>query len=904
VTLARIRRIWSQRLRSLLWKDRADTELGQELLFHFDQLVAENLAGGMTSEQARDAARRALGNIGLIEEQCRDQRRVNWLHDLKQDLAYGLRTMRGSPGFTAVVCLSLALGIGAHTAILGVAHTLLSGDLPYRDPGRIVMLRTYRLDTPQQLGNASEPDFFAFQEQTDVFETIGCSLADQKNIGAGEDGTPPERIFGQAFSPGVFESLGVEPLLGRLFREEDYSGSAPSRVVILSYRLWQRRFGGDRTLVGRDIPLNGRPTEVIGVMRPDFRFAEERVDYWVPWAIRRTSLQAGVRYEIVVGRLKNGATMENAQAELNNVAAHLARDFPDTHDGWGVRVQGIREAMFGWTKEPILTLEAATILVLAIACANIAGLLLARGSSRKREIAMRATLGAGRGRIIRQALTESLLLSLTGGLLGIGVAWVSLRVVSTITPPPNAPRLAHVSLDLPMLLLAAFTSVLAGLIFGMGPALAIFRQDLAGTLNQASRVDTPSGHRFRGILVSAQIAFAFVLLSGSALLIKSFSRLAGRDLNFQPHGLSTFEFRLPFQQFWHVVGSYQDFPLLSIDPPPSLKLERILRRLHSLPGVESVAGISNPPVNSLIVPTLDVAFDDQPVSTQTAYFLITPGFFATMKTPVIRGREFDARDTIGAPWVAIVNETAARRFWPGEDPLGKRIALDSGPSDRRREVIGVVPDIPTRTRDLSPGPIVYVSYLQQPAQYRLPWGNLLGQMTFVLRSSQNPTRLIREAQKAVAEIDPDIPLSNIAPMEDYTEARLGDLFYYSLTLGVFALVATLLAAMGTYGILAYSVARRRHEIAIRTALGARPLEIAACIGLRTILLIGVGLVAGMAAAAALTRYLASQLWNVASTDPPAFAAAALLLVLVAGLATVGPIRRSLRVDPAGALRLE
>jgi putative ABC transport system permease protein len=903
VTIARIRRIWGQRLRSLLWKKQADTELGQELLFHFDQLVAENLAEGMTSEQARHAARRTLGNIGLIEEQCRDERRVNWLQDLKQDLAYGLRMMRGSPGFTAVVCLSLALGIGAHTAILGVAHTLLSGDLPYRDSSQVVMLRTYRFDTPQQLINASEPDFFAFKEQTDVFETIGCSLADQKNLGAGEDGTPPERIFGQAFSPGVFESLGVQPLFGRLFRDEDYAQQ--SRVVILSYRLWQRRFGGDRMLVGRTIQLNGNPTEVIGVMRPDFRFAEERVDYWVPRTVNRTNLQAGVRYEIVVGRLKTGATIEKAQAELNNVAAQLARDFPDTHDGWGVRVQSMREAMFGWTKEPILTLEAATVLVLVIACANIAGLLLARGSSRKQEIAMRAALGAGRGRIVRQALTESLLLSLTGGLLGIAVAWVSLRVVSTITPPPNAPRLAHMSLDLPMLLLAALTSVIAGLVLGMAPAVTIFRQDLTGTLNQSSRaMGTASGHRFRGILVSAQIAFAFVLLCGSALLIKSFSRLAGRDLNFQPHGLTTFEFRLPFEKFLRIAGSYEGFPLLAIDPPPSPKLERILDRLRSLPGVESVAGISNPPVNSLIAPTLEVTLDDQSVSTETTYFLITPGFFATMKTPVIRGREFDARDTAGAPWVAIVNETAARRFWPNEDPLGKRIALDSGPGDRRREVVGVVPDIPTRTRDLSPSPVVYISYLQQPAQYRLPWANLLGQMTFVLRSSQNPTRLIREAQKAVAEIDPDIPVSNIAPMEQYTEARLGDLFYYSLTLGGFALVATLLAAMGTYGILAYSVARRRREIAIRTALGARPLEIVACIGLRTMWLIGIGLIAGLAAAAALTRYLASQLWNVASTDPPAFAAAALLLLLVAVLAAVGPIRRSLRVDPAGALRME
>jgi predicted permease len=902
----RLKRVALLRLRSLLREDRAEAELAGEFAFHLEQLVRENLAEGMSSTEAYTAARRKLGNVTLLEEQCRDQRRVSWLRDLKQDVLHSLRMMRKSPGFTVIAAGSLALGIGANTAILGVADAMLFGNLPYRDADRLMMIRTYSSDNPSQNSNASLPDFFALQDGTHSFESIGCSLADQKNLGAvnrqaNPDATVPERIFGQGWSPGLFETLRAEPLLGRTFTDADYHRGPPS-VVILSYRLWQRRFGADPKILGTHITLNGASTEIIGVMPPDFRFAEERPEYWVPMPIVRSPLQAGVRYFIVVARLRKGVTVEQAQADVDRVGAQLAADFPDTHTGWGVRMQPLREALFGWTRPAIFTLEAAVVMVLLIACANVAGLLLAHGASRRQEMAMRAALGAGRLRIVRQLLVESLMLSSLGGLLGVAIAWAALRALPAINPPPNAPRLEAIPLNLHMLLLTGLTSVAVGLLFGIGPAWSALRQDLTAALKESGRLR--SRQQLRSALVAVQIAIAFVLLIGSGLLLKSFARLAGRELNFDPHGLLTFEFRLPTWQFQRIIGSYQGSPATAVDPATAPKFERILDRLRALPGAESVAGISYPPVNSLIVATMTVTVEGARAdSGETSYFMVTPHFFETMKTPILRGREFEERDTPGAPWTAVVNETAAARLWPGEDPIGKRFTGDSGVDDRPREVIGVVRDIPTGSRQIEPSPVIYVSYLQQPARSRLPWSNMRGQMTFLVRGA-NPASLAQAAQKAVAEIDPNIPLANIAPMEKYTGEYTGGMLYYTAALAAFAVLATLLAAIGIYGVMSYQVAQRTHEIGIRMALGARPFQVFRVVGGRTIVLVATGLALGLAGALGVTRLLASQLWQVTPTDPAAYTGALLLVAAVAALSCIGPLRRCVQIDPVRALRGE
>lgn len=908
MNLARFRRIAAHRWRSLADAHRADRELAGEIAFHLDQLVAENLAEGMAPAEARRAAQRTLGNAALLEDQCRDQRRVSWLRDLMQDAAHAWRTMRQSPGFTCVTTLSLALGIGANTAILGVADAMLFGRLPFPDPGRLMFVRAFSQDNPGNGTNVSQPDFFSISDAVRAFASLGCALADQKNLGrddsgADENAQAPERLFGQGVSAGLFETLGVQPRLGRTFADADFRRGPPA-VVILSERLWRRRFGADPRILGKHIPLNGASTEVIGVMPAAFHFGEERPEYWVPMQLQRIDWQTGVRYFIVAGRLKPSASIEQAQAELDQVAAQLAVRFPDTHAGWGLRLQPVREALFGWTRRAMLTLEAAVVLMLLIACANVAGLLLARGSSRRRELAMRAALGAGRARILRQLLAESLMLSSIGGLLGIGVAWAALRVVPAIQPPPNAPGLQPVPLNWHMLLFAAATSVAVALIFGIGPALAWLGQDLTAALkDSASGSGVPHGRlRSRSVLVAAQIALAFVLLIASGLFIESFLRLSRRDLNFAPAGLLTFEFRLPTWQALRIVGAYNGLPYVQSDPVQLARFDRILSRLRALPGAESVAGTAYPPVNSLIVPSIPLTVEGASHdSGETSYFLVTPRFFATMKATILRGREFSDEDTTGAPWVAVVNETAARRFWPGQDPIGRRFRLESGPEDRPREVIGVVRDIPTGNLLVSPAPVVYASYSQQPARIGLPWGLMQAQMTFVVRSSSNPLVLARSAQRAVAEIDPETPLARIAGMESYTREWAGDAFYYTAALGGFALVATLLAAIGAYGVMSYHVAQRTREIGIRMALGARPWHIFRLTAGNTLWMIATGLALGFLVARPLAGLLATQLWGITAAEPGAFLAALMLLAAAAGFAGLAPVRRCIRLTPMRAV---
>jgi putative ABC transport system permease protein len=899
---ARLMRSTRQALRSWLRKERADAELSSELAFHLDLLVLENVARGMSPSEARNAARQTLGNVASLEDQCRDQRRLTWLYDLQQDLRYALRMMRKTRGLTAVAVGSLALGIGANTAMLGVADAMLFGHLPYGDPARLVLIRTYSAHRPGWYENASLPDFLALGDQAHSFEAIGCSLADQRNL-VTEKGTAPERIFGAAASPGFFEALGVRPVLGRVFTAADYHKGPPS-AVILSGRLWRGRFAAAPSVLGKRILLNGAEAEVIGVLPSDFRFGEERADYWVPMQVSRTKLQAGVRYYIVVARLRKTVTLAEAQAEINRITAGLAAEFPDTHEGWSIRLQPVREALFGWTRRPFLIVESAVLIIVLLVCANLAGLLVARGSSRRREMAVRTALGAGCMRMMRQVLAESLVVSSTAGVLGLAVARGVLHLLPRIDPPPSAPHLLPLALNWHMFVLTALASLVTALSFGFAPALASFRNGIAPAVQQSEWSGALSpGHRgWYGFLVTAQIACAFLLLAGSGLLLKSFWQMAHRDLHFDPHSLQTFDLRFAPMEVLRRIGSFKGYPYMAVDPAAAASFERILDRLARIPGVESAAGISNPPVNSFLPPSLALVPRGSQTFGEVSYFLVTPYFFAAMKAELVRGREFDATDTAAAPWMAVINETAARRFWPGADAIGERFTLDTVPGDHPRQVIGIVRDIPVQTAGLDPQPVVYASYLQQPDRYLLPWATMRSQMIFVLRSAQSPAALEREVQTTIAATEPGLTPANMAPMERYTGAWLRDASYYASGMGVFAGVATLLAAMGIYGVMAYHAARRRHEVAVRTALGARPLQVILLLGKPTILFIALGLVSGFAVARSLTRFLTPHLWDVSPTDLTAFAGAFLLLALVAGMACFGALRRSLQMNLIRALR--
>jgi len=891
-------RILAQRLRSIFRKDQMDAELHEELAFHFARLVEESIESGVGPAEARRRARRLMGNTAAFAEECRDQRRVGWLHDFYHDLRYGARMLRKTPGLTAVAVASLALGVGANTAILGAVDHVLFGQIALPDADRLVVIRTYPLDNPQQNNNASVPDYLAWEKQNRSFEALGASLNNQQDFGADESGASAERLAGQHVTPSLFKVLGVEPILGRVFAPDEGGVDNPVRVIVLSYRVWQRRFGGDPGILQRKVRFGGENWSVIGVMPPGFHYPHETSDYWLPLTFNRPQLQGSARYFMVTGRLKNDVTIGQAQLEMEAIASRLAQDFPSWHGGWGVRVQSLRDAWFGWTRQPLAVLEGAVILVMLIACANVATLLLARNSARRAEFAMRAALGATRGRTVRQLLAESMLLSALGGAAGLILAQFGLNALEAMTAPPGAARIGDLSLNYRVVGLTAACSILTGLMFGIAPAIAGMRsRNLAK--NASAR---GCRQRVRGVLVAAQIGLALMLLVGSGLLIHSFVRLVGTERNFDPDGILSFDFRIPIQQYLNGVGSYRGFPASDVSPP-TLVLQRIYERLRLLPGAESVAGASFPPVDSLVVPSMRIKLEGRnPDEASAAYFLVTPDLFRTMKTPLVKGRDIGSGDTAATPWVAVVNETAARRFWPGEDPIGKRLTLDALSGERSREVVGVARDVPLAYAHAQSDPVVYVSYLQQPARYYGHLANMFGQMTFLVRAKGDPLKFAASAGHAVAEIEPDRPIANVHVMNRYGGDFVRDRGRRAIVVGVFALTATLLAAIGVYGVMAYSVAQRANEIGVRLALGAGARCIAYLIGRQALLLIAAGVVLGLAGAAALMRLIASQLWGVTPTDPTTFAAVTALLTVVALCACIIPLRRALRVDPAATLR--
>ena len=908
MTLSRLRRIFRSRLRAIFRKEEMDADVGRELAFHFQQLVQEYAAEGMPLDQARYAARRTLGNASLLVEECRDQRRVAWLHDFWQDLRFGARMLRKNPCLTAITVLSLALGIGTNTAILGALGAIKGGPLPYRDPDRLMAIQTFSLKHPLPVQMASLPEFFAWRERQHSFESIGVSLANQADL---EDGGTAEHLFGRLFSPELFATLGVRPAMGRLFYGEEYQADKAGTVVIITNRLWQDHFGADSAIIGKQVRLGSVLRRIVGVLPAYFPYSEERVDYFLPMVLRPPQGNTE-RYFQVTGRLRPGVTLGQAQADMRSIAAQLAVEFPERSQGWSVLVQPVRDFLFGWTQQPLFTLEAAVILMLIIVCSNVAGLLLARGTARAHEISMRAALGAGRGRIVRQLLTESLMLSLIGGALAIAVAHVGLTWMATATPPSGRAHLDAIPLDLRLVALNAFTAILAGIGFGLVPALVAFRSDLAAIIQQSAR---PSGEqraklRLRGALVAAQVAVAMVLLTGTGLLFKSFMRVTARELNFDANGLLSFEVRVPQFSYMRLIGVFHDWNYFELQDPPQRLLENVRQRLAALPEASSVAGISNPLVNSLVLYTLPIQpegphYQDPPIA---AYFLITPNFFATVRTQ-LRGREFDARDTEDTPWVAVVNETAAKRFWPElasmDEAIGRTFTFDTTPEERPRKVVGVVRDIPTSIDLIAPTAAVYVPYMQQPPRIG-PWGNLIGQMTYVVRvrGDREPLTVADAARRAVAELAPDRPISNITTVAQYTAGRLSDSRVYLLILGAFAAVAALLAAMGVYGVMSYDVAHRTREIGVRLALGASAAELIFSVGRRSFLLIAVGLAMGLAGAAALGQLLSSQLWQVAPQDPETLAACSLLIAMVAAGACYLPARTAVSLDPTAALRCE
>ncbi len=803
------------------------------------------------------------------------------MQTLFQDLRYGARTLLKNPGFTVVAVITLALGIGANAAIFSVVNATLLRPLPFDDPDRLIMIRETKLPQFPEF-SVSPGNFLDWKNQNTVFERlVAFSDATFNLIGVAE----PERLRGMRVSDGFFSMLGARPRMGRDFlTEEDSPGR--NNVVILSNGLWQRRFGGDPNILNREITFSGGIYTVVGVMPADFRYGDGAAEFWTPMAFTAEQAQQhGSHYVSALGRLKPGATLDQARSEMNMIADRLAKQYPDSNTGWNVRLTALLEYTVRSVKPALLVLLGAVAFVLLIACANVANLLLARAASREKEIAIRTSLGAGRARIVRQLLTESVLLALAGGLVGLLVGKWGMDLLLALAPE-NLPRISDVSLDSRALSFTAALTLLTGLGFGLFPALQASRPNLNETLKDAGRGSTDEGRRrlVRSALVVLEVALAIVLLVGAGLLIRSFMRLRDVDPGFNPQNALT-------------VG----IPLSQRKYPDNVKqvafYTQLIEKVSALPGVRAVGA-------SMVTPLSDNDFvlglmiegrpPDAPGSgPSTNYYSVTPGYFEAMGIPLLKGRLFTESDTRDTPRVAIINETMAKRFFPGEDPIGKRVHVTMGPT-LYRQIVGVVGDVKHYSLDQETTAQTYEPYKQQP----------FNGMTLVARTSGDPAGLSASIRGEVMKIDKDQPVSNIRTLEQYLSTSIAQQRFSALLFGIFSAVAMALASVGIYGVLSYSVTQRRREIGIRMALGAARRDVLRLVVGRGMLLTLIGMAIGLVAAFALTRLMSTLLFSVSATDPMTFILIALLLGVVALLACLIPARRATKVDPMVALRCD
>lgn len=913
MTSSRLLRILRTRVRALFGARAQDAALDDEMSFHLEQLIQEKRASGLDARAARDAALREFGNVALFRESSRDARGLRWLHDLRQDARYGLRTLRRSPGFTLVAMASLAIALGAATAVSGAMLTIRWRTVPFADADRLVVIRTTSAAANARDQGVALKEFLAFRERSRTFDGIGMSFSSPRTIGPEADIPYGERLPSQAFTPGLFELLGVTPLRGRVFGDAPTPFSAAAKVMLISHRLWQTRYHGADDVIGRVVPSEGGSRTIIGVLPPSFRLHDPSVDIWIPLILSAPpgSESPVGRPFTLFARLRSGVPAAAAQADLQDISDDLELGMPERFRGRVVRVSAMSQALYGWTNQPMFTLFCGIAILLAIACANVSGLLLARGTTRQRELWVRLTLGAGRGRIARQLLAEGLLLGVGGAAAGVPVAIASLYVLTlTLGPPPGLPRVPPMAFDAPFVGILVLLATIAGLAIGALPALVAARRTAQPGDSGLARPALGDLHstRARGVLVACQIAMAMVLLVVAGLFVNSLVRVLGRDLGFQPAGLASFQVIVEPHEFVKRIGSDGFLGVFELTPLAADTIDRVHRRLREVPGIERVGGLTYQPVNSLVLPRLPVSPVPVPggssrhsSSLPIVTFIVTPDVFAALRTPILRGREVSDADADTAPPVVVLNESAERLLFPGKQAVGERLVVDLHPNAPVREVIGVVADVPTRRR-LEADPIIYLPSRQTPATFRGGGANFFGHMTFVVRYAGDESAVVEAARRAVAEIEPGRPLVEVGVVRRWLDGRMAELSNYVLAILAFGLLAGALAAMGVYGITSFAVAARTREIGIRRALGADARAVIAAVGWRSIQLTLIGLVVGLAMALGVTRFLTSQIVGVSVTDPVTFAAAAVLLTAIGFVACLIPTRRALSVEPASVLR--
>lgn len=815
------------------------------------------------------------------------------METLWQDLRYGFRALTKSPGFTAIAVLSLALGIGANTAIFSVVNAVLLKPLPFRDPERLVMVWEDQSAIGFPRDDVAPANFADWKMQQSVFEDMAALTWKSFNLtGDGE----PERILAHGVTANFLPLLGIQPVLGCVFSpEEDRPGSG--NVAILSYGLWQRRYGGDPAVLGRDILLNGEKYAVVGVMPSGFQYMQGDIGMWVPAALTQDQVSdRDNHYLTVLARTKPGVSIEQAQADIQTITKRIARDYPDDAEGLSSVVVSLREQLAGKVRRPLVMLVVAVAFVLLIACANIASLLLSRAVIRRKEIALRTALGASRWRIVRQLLSESLLLASMGGVVGLLIVGWSFTLLKQLIPDGMVLS-TNLKLDLPVLGYAMSVSVLTGIIFGLAPALNASGIDLNIALKEGTSRTSAStaGNKLQGAFVVAEVALALVLLIGTGLMIRTVLNLRSQYSMFHPENLLTVRTILPdtkYRDLREYITKEHNHRVAFYD--------QVLEEVSVLPGVVSAGYTTSVPLVWKGGASGFITENRQPdpaVPANAIHRQVSAAYFQTMGISLRKGRYFDDRDGQQSLPVAIINETMAHSYWPDEDPLGRRFKLGV-PNAPWLTIVGIVADVRQMGMDVPVKSEMYFPYRQIASH---PW---YGPRDLVVRTAGDPMKLVSAVREVIRRVDPDQPISNVATMEELLTRETGSRRLGMILLSVYSGLALLLAALGIYGVLSYVVAQQTHEIGVRLALGAGSGDILGMVLRRGATLVFIGVMIGALAAFALTRLMTSLLFGVSATDPPTFSGIALMLILVALAACLLPARRATRVDPMVALRCD
>ena len=877
-----------------------EARIVREVAAQLEDFYRDALAGGLSDAEADASARAQVDDWDRLARDVhgadrqharpRMERLANTLQDTAQprrgalqmlanmltDMRHAVRQMAKAPAFTAVAMLTLAFGIGATSAIFSVVHGVMLRPLPY--PAAEGLVRVVEL-LPQYGRFAVAPaNFLDWRQQNSAFERTAAYHSGASDTFIGPEG--PERVTGASVSWDLFELLRVPPALGRGFTaDEDRPGR--NAVIVISHGMWQRRFGGDPSVAGRSIVLGGSPVTIVGVMPSGFYFPSRETEFWRPIALDPAKASRGGHFLGVIARLKPGVSVQQAEAEMKTIAERLARQYPDTNRDESAEAIALHDLIVGPIRPMLFTLMAAVGFVILIACANVANLLLARASMRQKEMAIRAAIGAGRRRLVMQMVSESLVLAAAGGVLGILLAYLAITPIQTLGAG-SIPRVADVTIDRTVLAFAFGVSIVTALLFGLAPAWQAASGASAAALKEGWRASAGStGGRLRSAVLVAEVALSIVLLVGAALLLRSFAKLTSVDPGFRPDNVLSFRVALP-------PTSYPK------DPDRIALFEKLVDTLHSTPGVEAAAVVQQLPIAGDYMLSFNI--QGRPVEApgpSANYRAVSPGYFAALGVPVVRGRTFGAQDSEKSPMVAVVDDAFARRHFPDETAIGRGIDIGNG-TDGFYEIVGIVGSVRHEGLDAAPRPTMYVPYRQ----------DVFSGMFVVVRTEGDPAQFSATARRVLRDIDPSLPAFAMAPLATIVSDSVAQRRFSMLLLAAFALVALFLAAVGLYGVVAYTVSRRTQEIGVRMAIGASPGDV-----LRMVLGAGMklaltGVVIGLAGALAVTRFIASMLFDVTPFDPPSYAATAAVLLAVAALACYVPARRAMSVDPLVALRQE